>query len=105
MEGVYLEFHPTEGRMSNGTTDADGRFTLEYVAGKSGAVLGSHRVYFLVPPNLTTKQRAKANKDDAAHQQEHLQRLAEPKKINYEEDVTIVEGENELAFDLTGKTS
>jgi hypothetical protein len=49
LKNVKVSFHPdpdkgTRGAGSNGTTDADGNFTLTYEGGKPGAVVGHHRV-------------------------------------------------------------
>ena len=40
-----VTFMPTQGRASTGLTDADGQYTLKYVIGQEGALLGQHKVY------------------------------------------------------------
>ena len=44
LEGAMVSFVPSQGRASNGKTDADGNFTLHYTGAIEGAVLGTHRV-------------------------------------------------------------
>jgi hypothetical protein len=39
-----IAFEPGEGRPSLGTTDAQGRYTLEFAGGYKGALLGRHTV-------------------------------------------------------------
>lgn len=39
-----VEFAPASGRPSFGETDEDGRYSLEYLAGHAGAVVGSNTV-------------------------------------------------------------
>jgi hypothetical protein len=39
-----VAFEPGQGRPSLGTTDAQGRYTLEFAGGYKGAVLGRHTV-------------------------------------------------------------
>ncbi len=46
---VKVTFHPdpdkgTRGAGSSGVTDKDGNFTLKFAEGKSGAIVGSHRI-------------------------------------------------------------
>jgi hypothetical protein len=41
---VNVEFMPDKGRPSAATTDEDGNFVLEYVAGTQGAIQGSHKI-------------------------------------------------------------
>ena len=57
LAGARVLFRPEHGRPSSGVTDADGRYTLQYKAGKSGAMRGKHSV------SITTVADAS---DDAA---------------------------------------
>lgn len=41
---AQVQFTPNEGRPSFGTTDAEGKYRLEYTSGRYGAVPGRHRV-------------------------------------------------------------
>lgn len=41
---AQVQFTPSEGRPSFGTTDASGKYRLEYTPGQFGAVAGKHRV-------------------------------------------------------------
>ena len=40
-----VTFMPTEGRASVGLTDSEGVYTLNYVIGEKGALIGEHKVY------------------------------------------------------------
>src|ERR1700743_2187426 len=54
--GAQVTFNPRQGGWeSSGITDQSGRYVLNYVHGKSGAVVGTHQVC------ITTERRA--NKD------------------------------------------
>src|SRR5690242_11382335 len=44
LPNVELMFHPAYGRPSHGTTDAAGKFSLNYTREEDGAVLGKHKV-------------------------------------------------------------
>ncbi len=45
LSGVLVQFIPEGGgRASQGVTDADGGFTLQYTADRQGAIPGQHRV-------------------------------------------------------------
>lgn len=46
-----VEFHPAEGRPSYGTTDEQGRYTLNYSNEFTGATLGEHEIRVSVPGN------------------------------------------------------
>ncbi len=49
LENASVSFHPSKGRGSFGTTDAEGRYVLEYHKGRKGATAGHHKV------TITTK--------------------------------------------------
>ena len=44
LEGAKVVFRPVQGRLSAGTTDAEGRYTLRYTDEKAGALPGEHAV-------------------------------------------------------------
>ncbi|MFC1597648.1 carboxypeptidase regulatory-like domain-containing protein [Planctomycetota bacterium] len=44
LEGADLEFQPTEGSPSYGTTNPDGKYKLMYTRDKKGAMVGEHTV-------------------------------------------------------------
>jgi hypothetical protein len=44
LANANIEFLPEKGRPSGGTTDQDGKFVLEYMQGKRGALKGTHKV-------------------------------------------------------------
>jgi hypothetical protein len=48
---IDVYFQPTEGRPSLGTTDAQGRFTMQYTHDQSGVRVGNHTVYVIFNPN------------------------------------------------------
>ncbi|TWT33248.1 DUF4198 domain-containing protein [Blastopirellula retiformator] len=64
VENVTVVFTPaTEGRVSRGGTDAEGKFTLRYAGDADGAVLGQHAVTFMVidadaPANVLPRKYA-----------------------------------------------
>jgi hypothetical protein len=46
LPNVKVAFQPSAGgRGSSGVTDAEGRYTLQYVTDQEGALIGSHSVY------------------------------------------------------------
>ena len=47
--GVIINFKPDDGRVATGTTDKDGRYTLEYVYGTEGTKVGKSTVMFEWP--------------------------------------------------------
>jgi hypothetical protein len=44
LDKVNVAFEPGEGRPSIGVTDAQGRYTLQFVGGYNGAIVGRHTV-------------------------------------------------------------
>jgi hypothetical protein len=44
LEGASITFSPARGRSSSGTTDAEGKYELNYTGAIQGAMLGTHRV-------------------------------------------------------------
>jgi 5-hydroxyisourate hydrolase-like protein (transthyretin family) len=44
--GVTVEFEPESGRPSQGLTDENGRFVLNYTIHENGAQVGTHKVTF-----------------------------------------------------------
>lgn len=48
---IDVYFQPTDGRPSLGTTDAQGRFSMQYTHDQSGVRVGNHTVYVLYNPN------------------------------------------------------
>lgn len=49
VEGLQVEFQPEQGRPAMGFTDQQGHYTVEYTAGRAGAMLGPHQVRISVP--------------------------------------------------------
>jgi len=50
LEGVLVQFSPTEGRGSQAVTDSEGRYELTYVYPTMGAKVGQHKVTIETPP-------------------------------------------------------
>lgn len=71
LEGVIVVFKPEVGRAATGTTDAQGKYTLEFSYGLSGCKVGPSSVYLEWPlgstkakalsPRYTTKSELKAD--------------------------------------------
>lgn len=71
LEGVIVAFKPDVGRAAIGTTDAEGKYTLEFSYGVSGCKVGPCSVYLEWPlgstkakalsPKYTTKSELKAD--------------------------------------------
>ena len=51
LKGANVVFRPEQGRLSVGTTDAEGRYTLRYTAEKAGALPGGHTVEVVTAVN------------------------------------------------------
>lgn len=70
LSGVIVTFQPVEsGRPSSGTTDADGRYTLEFTEVAKGAMVGRHDVSFEKPPTeeeLTSADSIKRSRKPTA---------------------------------------
>ena len=56
--GIQVNFYPDEGRVSHGTTDAEGRYTLQYSPGVEGAEFGRHRVWISYFPESLEEEMA-----------------------------------------------
>ena len=52
LAGAGVVFTPETGRISNGTTDAEGKYVLSYGPDVRGAVLGKHSVAITVEENM-----------------------------------------------------
>lgn len=83
--GASVVFHPEQGRLSAGTTDAEGRYTLRYTDEKVGALPGEHTVQIATAAdddedssaprreklparyNLTSELRATVSADSPQH--------------------------------------
>lgn len=56
---AYIDFLPADGqRPSWGTTDPEGRFTLEYDEKTKGAAVGKHKVFVRMKPQTRAEQEA-----------------------------------------------
>jgi len=58
---IDVYFQPAEGRPSLGTTDAQGRFSMQYTHDQSGVRVGHHKVYVLYNPNEGSGTKAPAD--------------------------------------------
>jgi hypothetical protein len=54
---TQINFAPEKGRPSQGFTDEDGHFTLEFERGKDGVVLGKHIVSLRPQPTRPTSRK------------------------------------------------
>lgn len=71
LEGVIVAYKPEVGRAATGTTDAQGKYTLEFAYGVSGCKVGPNSVYLEWPlgstkaktlsPKYTTQSELKAD--------------------------------------------
>lgn len=92
LEGAQLDFWPQgtkNDRPSTAVTDAEGRYTLSYMAGKEGAVIGQHKV------SITTARDAEAP----------AVREVIPAKYNKNTTLTadVTSGGSTINFDLKSK--
>jgi hypothetical protein len=97
LPNARVAFQPSVGgRGSVGITDAEGRYTLHYAAGREGALLGSHTVY--ITPARPGGDSLEKGKKKVRPQP------AVPIPAAYNEQTTltaeVVSGENEINFAL-----
>ena len=83
LEGVIVVFKPTEGRPAVGTSDAEGKYSLEYAYKVSGCKVGANKVSFEWPLGATN---AKALSTKYTTQSELTEEVAD--------------GSNTIDFDL-----
>jgi hypothetical protein len=89
----------TAGRGSNGSCDDDGHFQLETVDGKTGAVVGNHRVRIYGP------KPKRSSADDSGGPTDQASQLV-PERYNYRTELTFVVppvGTTQADFDLITK--
>lgn len=91
LAGVEVLFGPKGFRSSAGYTDAEGHYTLYYLAGVEGAVLGEHRVEVRTPIEDESDPEAEAN---------FVENI--PPKYNSQSELTAVvkAGDNTINFNL-----
>ena len=101
-----IAFYPEQGRMAQGTLDADGRYTLTTFEPNDGAMLGPHRVVITAthvsgpqPPQTLAEELAGGGGTASGR----LQWLA-PEVYSQRETTPLTAaveaGENEINFDL-----
>ena len=111
--GAVVNFYPTDGRASTGTTDANGQYELAFTRQKMGAVLGSHKV------TITTEILAEVDysaDDDYANREgdaslgriknRERRELLSVEYSDYKRSPlleNVVSGENPINFDLKSK--
>lgn len=89
-----VTFQPEgSGRMSVGTTDAEGRYELTYMNEVRGALIGPHKV-------IITTARSGADNDPSSAVPE---KLPDRYHRNSETRVEVAEGGNTFNFDLESK--
>lgn len=89
-KGAFVTFIPENGRPSVGTSDAEGKYTLEYLQDVPGAAIGKHEVRIVTQSGM--------NEGDAV-----VERF--PAKYNTKSTLTteVVSGDNSIDFNLDSK--
>ncbi len=87
-------FQPEDGSPSSGTTDKQGKFTLEYSTGEPGATIGEHTVKFTIGGIASSEGEVDLTLQEAPQQ------VKEPVEIVLPGKKTVAEGENSFSFDL-----
>lgn len=92
-EGALVSFAPTEGRSSQGVTDAEGKYELLYIGNTKGAKVGSHKVHI-------TTYIADDSDPDARNIKETI-----PAKYHKDSTLTaeVKKGKNTFDFPLESK--
>ena len=95
LPSATVVFQPTEGRASNGQTDAEGRYELRFNQDTMGAKLGPHQVF------ITTYR-------EFDHQTDPNQKASPellPAKYHSKSELTttVKAGDNQIPFDLESK--
>lgn len=91
LEGAEVIFEPDEGRPSRATTDAEGRYTLQYTADTMGAKVGPHTV------RITTAETVVGENYETT---ETPERVPENYNTNSKLRVEVKPGSNEYDFPL-----
>jgi len=97
--GARVSFLPEAARPSSGTTDASGRYQLQYTGDLAGAVVGQHQVSISKPepdPNYTLDP---SNEDDVAPELETIPERY--RGVNSELTAEVTSGDNTFDFKLT----
>ena len=91
-------FQPESGRTSSGTTDATGKYELDYTSTLKGAKLGKHTV------SITTFKAPEGNLETKEAQKE-VPKEKVPAQYNKDTTLTaeVKAGENTIDFDLQSK--
>ncbi|MEX0792145.1 MAG: Ig-like domain-containing protein, partial [Pirellulaceae bacterium] len=92
---VSVTFRPELGRLSYATTDADGKYTVQYTTEKPGALPGKHKV------SISSEEEPDPDSDDPEKQKGSKERV--PRKYNTQTMLEVeVSHENRepINFDL-----
>jgi hypothetical protein len=94
LKEATVTFAPASGRPSQGMTDGEGRFTLDYTPGRPGAVIGEHRVRistegYVQRPDGTVEERK--------------ERVPAAYNARSTLTATVQAGGNDCSFDLRSK--
>jgi hypothetical protein len=110
VEGARVTFHPTEGPLATGTTNASGEFTLA-TSGKPGAVIGQHKISVTkttggggeeMSPEDYAKDMAGGDTSFAEESKSQIPaKYADPEKSGLAEEVSSDSSKNDFTFDLT----
>ena len=90
LAGARVVFTPEAGRISTGTTDAQGKYELSYSSNARGAVLGKHSVAIAVEEDMDLP----ADKQTVIPAQYN---------VNTTLSAEVASGENTVNFDLKSK--
>ncbi|MEQ8634245.1 hypothetical protein [Gimesia maris] len=98
LEEALVQFQPESGRISSGTTDAEGKYELDYTGTLKGAKIGTHKV------SITTFKAPEENLE-TKEAQKQLPKEKVPAKYNKDTTLTaeVNAGENTIDFDLQSK--
>ncbi|MEW4452269.1 hypothetical protein AB1L30_06230 [Bremerella sp. JC817] len=101
LAGAVVEFYPSQGRPSNGTTDDSGNYQMRFTREEMGALSGIHTVKFFVTPDAD-KLRISTKGMSAEDADATMARAMEPCELKHTQQVTVEAGDNRFDFDLTG---
>lgn len=94
LANATVTFAPAKGRPSIGMTDTDGRFTLSFLGGHPGAILGTHKVL------ISTEQYVEKEDGTTDYVKESI-----PRRYNQKSELTadVRDSPNEFTFELSSR--
>ena len=93
LAGAQVTFKPAQGKSSTCLTDTEGNYTLRYITGYDGAIVGSHKVEIRKVESVQTGEGEKAQTNE---------RQVVPKMYNSKTTLSaeVKPGSNQFDFDL-----